>query len=132
MTTEPKQGHHRYFLTLYAVFHHHPTYKGLTYEGDVLEKRGIELALNAAAYDPENPGKYDHTYHRRLVQARLNDFQLLGLDSDIVASIADRDLIWGTGFTDMEEQLFQIIQEVPFKWREPLPEEPPTFVTFRI
>lgn len=129
MSIGPEQGQHRYFLTLYAAFHHQPTYKGLTYEGDVLEKRGIELTLNAAAYNLENPGQYDPDYHRRLVQARLNDFQLLGLDSDVVASIADRELIWGKGFKVMEEQLFRIIQEVPFKWREPLPEEPPAFGT---
>ena len=92
MSNEPWRGQHRYFLTLNAVFHHQPTYKDIYYEGDVLEKRGIELALNAAAYNPENPGQYDPDYHRRLVQARLNDFQLIGINSDIVAGIVISDI----------------------------------------
>ncbi|MCH7497094.1 MAG: hypothetical protein IH971_04495 [Candidatus Marinimicrobia bacterium] len=125
--SEQELNPHRYFLTLHAAYYHEHRYKGHSIRANVLEKLGIEFSMNAVAYGPESQGAYKPDYHRRLLQARLNDFNLLGLRSEMMRKISDRDFIWSTEDSWTEKSLFEIIQKVPFKWREPLPEEPPVF-----
>lgn len=129
MGAEQELNPNQYFLTELALFHHQPQHGDHSLVHDILERWGISLRFDKGAFNPETPGEYDPEYHRRIIQARQNEFRHLGLHTELGKRMADHCHIIGTGFRNLEQIVFKAIQELPINWRAPLSEKPPVFGT---